>query len=612
MTRISLLLLVLLGSIFSLQAGAQYYRPENRVWALGNLVGLDFNPALPTPFRSSLNATEGSATVSDSTGKLLFYTNGGTVWNRTGNAMPRGVDFTKAGASFTLSTTQGAVIVPVPDAAGKYYIFSLSSVSNCKLYCTKIDMSLDGGMGDVDTTFSLGRTRLDSNLTEKMIAVPGCNNNVWLLVRSDTGSLFKAYEINGRGINLTPVISYAGQYPADYYRQGVMKVSSDGKKIMTCNFRTSAPTKAGLEVYDFDQATGRISKAQLIDSFSYYGGNFSPDNSKIYATSTVIMNSGSVYQFDLDAPDPMLTKTLLGPCGQYTDMKAGPDGKLYFGALVSSAGFSNYMYMGRINEPDQPGSACNFQDSVSAIRLPTAAGTAGALSQGLPNEVVIPARDTTFSRALDTAICPQFVALTLEAPAYATGYVWDNGRAGDQRDVTAPGVYWVAYYAPCLTIDSFFIHKDFPEWGITVDEHTLATTHSFDSYQWYKGGDLISGATAATYTVAENGVYSVKVTLNNCSDSLAYNVTNVTKLEDVPGLSADIRVYPNPSSSRVNIQSRVPVSVTLRGMDGRMILQRNNVDHINIRDLSAGIYMLELSDKTGNIRVIKKIVRGLE
>ncbi len=604
--------ILLLAGLLAIQATAQYNRPENRIWAMGNTIGLDFSSGAPVPFRSSLsNATEGSATVSDANGNLLFYTNGATVWNRIGNTMPRGINFTGAGGTFTISTTQGAVIVPIPDSAGKYYIFSLSSVSNCKLYCSKIDMSLDGGMGDIDTSFYLHKTRIDSNLTEKMIAVAGCNNNIWLLVHSDTGTLFKAYEITSAGINLNPVISYAGQYPAAYYRQGVMKISPDRQRLMTCNFRASGPTDAGLEVYDFNFSTGVVSNARLVDTFSYYGGTFSPDNSKLYAQTTAVMNEGTVFQFDLDDPLPISCKFLLGPSGQYADMRLGPDGKIYFGALAAGQGWSNYMYMGRINAPNNLGTACDFQDTVTALRLATTAGTVGALTQGLPNEVPVPSGSTdTLVYKTDTLICSDFAPFTVYAPAEAYGFTWQDGSNDSAYTITQRGTYRVVSLTPCPRIDSFIIRgADFPDtWHITVNGYVLGTSEAFDSYQWYRDGQRLDGATSREYTVTENGWHAVKVDIGPCSDSIAYYVNNVS-IADPGNLAYNVRIYPNPANGIVHIAASIPVHTSISSLDGKVVLLHHGNVPIDISTLQPGIYMIRITDQHNALLKTEKLVK---
>src|SRR5690606_37275221 len=91
---------------------------------------------------------------------------------------------------------------------------------------------------------------------------------------------------------------------------------------------------------------------------------------------------------------------------------------------------------------------------------------------------------------------------------------------------------------------------------ITVNEFELGTVQSYTVYQWCKDGVPIPGATDSTYTVPENGFYSVITTSENgCVDtSEMYEVLNadINNLKQLPSL---IRIYPNPAQSILHIQS---------------------------------------------------------
>lgn len=50
------------------------------------------------------------------------------------------------------------------------------------------------------------------------------------------------------------------------------------------------------------------------------------------------------------------------------DLRLGPDGKIYF---IAKAGYPNAKYMGRINTPNNAGTACGFQDSVVTLAFDT-------------------------------------------------------------------------------------------------------------------------------------------------------------------------------------------------------------------------------------------------
>ena len=62
---------------------------EANIWYFGGNAGLDFNSGSPVALTGSQMSTEeGCSTISNSSGQLLFYTDGITVWDRNHNIIP--------------------------------------------------------------------------------------------------------------------------------------------------------------------------------------------------------------------------------------------------------------------------------------------------------------------------------------------------------------------------------------------------------------------------------------------------------------------------------------------------------------------------------------------
>src|SRR5436190_945072 len=64
-------LIFLFFAAFNVAKG-QYNTNQNAVWVFGHYAGLDFSSGTPTPITTSINQPEGSASVSDASGSLLF------------------------------------------------------------------------------------------------------------------------------------------------------------------------------------------------------------------------------------------------------------------------------------------------------------------------------------------------------------------------------------------------------------------------------------------------------------------------------------------------------------------------------------------------------------
>ena len=118
-------------------------------WYFGFNAGLNFSTTPASTLSSGLtNSPDNTSTISDINGNLLFYTNGINVWNSQHSVMPNG-----SGLTGNTSAGQCALIVPIPCDPNKYVIFHVTEFSNPGyLHYTVVDMSLNGGLGDVVTS----------------------------------------------------------------------------------------------------------------------------------------------------------------------------------------------------------------------------------------------------------------------------------------------------------------------------------------------------------------------------------------------------------------------------------------------------------------------------
>lgn len=147
---------------------------------------------------------------------------------------------------------------------------------------------------------------------------------------------------------------------------------------------------------------------------------------------------------------------------------------------------------------------------------------------------------------------------------------------------------------------------------ITIEVDTLSTTESYSTYQWYKNDTLIPGATNRKYTITENADYQVVVTNENgCTGtSETYIVTNHgVSIDDINKLGEQINIYPNPIENILYINSPVGINAILTSLDGRTIVMQQNAKQLILKNLSAGVYFLRLSDSEGRLIKVEKIVK---
>src|SRR5690606_35624331 len=91
---------------------------------------------------------------------------------------------------------------------------------------------------------------------------------------------------------------------------------------------------------------------------------------------------------------------------------------------------------------------------------------------------------------------------------------------------------------------------------VTIDNFTLKTLNTHDTYQWFLNDVPIAGATGREYNVLENGEYKVATTNDGCVDtSDVYRVTNYsgTGIQSSQLLASQITVYPNPAQNELYI-----------------------------------------------------------
>jgi hypothetical protein len=344
---------------------------ETSRWFFGQQAGLDFTSGSPVADLSgSLISIEGSTSVSDANGNLLFYTNGETLWNRNHRVMPNGNEL-----QGNHSAVQSALILPVPGSDARFYVFTNASKS---LSYSVVDMQLDGGAGDVVP--GQKNILLHNAGTESLAATRHCNNrDFWVVSRTAGSALtFKAYLVCASGITGPVVAQFAIPTAADD-DVAHLKFSSDGQKMAAVSFYTET------YLFDFNKGTGRLALAHTIPNQSRfremtYATAFSPDNTKLYVSAWEgkwpEQSSCNLLQYDLTAPDLAASRVLLDTAeftlgspngyGFRGNMQLGPDGKLYVCRWKQTPprmlpdSFYTLDSLDVINEPNAPGKACRL------------------------------------------------------------------------------------------------------------------------------------------------------------------------------------------------------------------------------------------------------------
>ena len=323
-------------------------------WHFGIGNSINFNNGYPLVANGSQIVSVGcSASISDTFGNLLFYTNGDTIWNRNNSIMPNGT-----GLLGSSNVQQSVLIVPGLDTSKKiYYVFTIGNpiAGGAKeLSYSVVDMRLNDSLGDVSQKNIL----LDSNVTEKLTATKNYDDTDFWVVTKNLNGQFKTYSITKDGINTQPVISVAGEPIRNGDYSGAIKISNNGCWLISTT-RGIFNDPAFVEILHFDNTMGSVSNGYSTTAIPHpYGLEFSPDSKKFYIGEN---DEAPVYQFNLnEAKEKDILPSQLAVSDSYPatySFQLAPDGKIYFVTQDSTT-------LGCIKNPNNYSLFCDVDTSV--------------------------------------------------------------------------------------------------------------------------------------------------------------------------------------------------------------------------------------------------------
>ena len=500
-----------------------------------------------------------NASMCDTSGNLLFYTNGIYIANALGDTMMNGggispCEFMDNFSYFGSPIVQGVLILPNPENDRQYYVIHEPYEYPTPeldwhaplLYYSLVDMTLDNGLGAVlEKNQIIFQDTLDHG---KITATRHANGrDWWVLALKHNSNCFRKLLISPEGVQDKGMQCLGAIIP---HGIGQAVFAPDGSKYVTLS-RISSTIGNYLNIYDFDRCAGLLSnpiQEHFIDGSSSGGVAISPNSRFLYNSAAT-----RIYQYDLQSIDIIASKDTVAEYDGYLEeslpgffqatrfsrAQIGPDGKIY----ICCAGALKSMHV--INQPDSLGVACEVLQH--HIQLPT-------LNSGsLPNH-----------------------------PNYRLGAL--EGSPCDTIPVPAPPTAFFTCAPDTLNGFSY--------------QFLDASSDNTNTWLWSFGDDSTSAEINPVHLYAENGSYEVCLIASNDvgSDTICKTIeiqvvgTNEIAYE---GLS----VFPNPVKTILyfsHAEIEYWDKLELLDMTGRVVRRYYYDKKITMKNLAPGIYLLRL------------------
>lgn len=338
---------------------------------------------LPTVIPSNIVTDEGCFTLSDDNGKILFYSDGERVWDRTNIIMPNG-----NGLKGNYSSAQSGIILPYPGQQNKYIAVSINAgPASVPPYYSVIDMTLPGNgtmsnpLGNaVLSQKNISFTGASGIINESVTSILHANGVDYWVIAPGRGTpvYLNAWLVTSLGPQTaSPVITTmpTASIPTGH-SGGYIKFTADGK-----HFAWADDDKT-VAFGDFNSTTGQFSNLKYIQYATNgddepYGIEFSPSMQYLY-----VGGREKVFVYELDvllnwpsANASAAPRQLFNVGVEVNALQLASDGRIYFTAYDQ-----NHLYI--ITNPNTPADLKIYQLAntflglgISKIGLPSFAGS---------------------------------------------------------------------------------------------------------------------------------------------------------------------------------------------------------------------------------------------
>lgn len=605
----------LLISIFLLSTTIVYSQQRDNIWLLSSegstpfpLSGIDFNAGVADPFVSfrSMSFFITNANMCDTSGNIIFYSNGKYIANKQHDTLLNSPGFNKGYGTDTLYSLalgfcQAVLFLPKPDHSQLYSVFS-TTVANTiingdddleplHLSYSEVDMTLDSGLGGV--------TVKDKHLIEDTLMIGrltackhGNGRDWWIFSHEYLSNRYYSWLLMPDTILGPFSQSIGSNINEDFAGQSCF--SPDGYK-----YATVSPIQNTVNILDFDRCTGLFSNVLVDESFTdlsfLRGCAFSPNSRFLY-----VNNALELFQYDLTAPDVVSSRIKVADWDTFFDPFAtlffmdqlAPDGKIY----ISTFNGSKYLHV--IDQPDFLGADCNVIQH--GLILPH-------YNTSIPNHptyelsTLVGSQCDTIQASCDVHEPNDVFA---KATPLISGLIVQGaiGKAGDKDFYSIT----VKQSKPNIKIAL----NDLPEnYDLALFNASGSLVTSSKNKNKKKEEIIINECVPGVYYIVVYQPHQ-KFDVANCYTLSFKAKADPFKIIEESNTSESITLYPNPASNQITISGIVaddlPVDLTIYDLAGRVLskLKIDSESPVDVSRLPTGSYLMKLQFR--NWMVVKK------
>lgn len=563
--------------LLAVQISNMQAQKEDNVWVLGyrysfepvaNGIYFHFGDSLQITYASKpMSMLNSSTSICDASGNLLIYSNGCYMETSDGveveysEGLNPGILYGNCEDNDGYNISQNMILLPDPMQDSIYHLFHLpvdktpeGSYFNAIMH-SSFNMAANNGNG---TTLFKNQILISENIHfDGIHAVRHANGrDWWILAAKQADSKYYILLFSPAGIEVheqdtgDPTLDEA---------QGQIVFSPDGTKVARFN------TRDDLHIFDFDRCSGILSNPLHVpiqddaDIEIFAGLAWSADSRYLYAAEARRLLQFDTWTTDLAAGMIIIAEAEPPVCplsGSIGFMELGPDGMIY------SRPFNGQKCLHRIKHPERGGTACELQQNYYQLEFPYA----------------------------NLSHFPNFRLGPIDGSPCDTLGLDNHPLAGWRYDKTG---------------------------GLGVD---FTSVSWYEPEQWlWDFGDPASGAgnnsaeKHPSHAFSAPGAYEVCLTVSNQygSDTKCKTVWVTTVGTGEPGNSETVKIYPNPTTGKVQWSELKNEEITLRAYDalGRLALEQKTTEaRVDLSGLPEGIYFVALIGEKGQVIASKPIV----